>query len=497
MNVALLISELCDNRTAEICQGASFAAKSMGITLVIVPGEKLTTVQNTQSLSEQLYTFQSNLNYTYVLNNRFDAVIVDIEEIGRNVIILKKEAFLNKFIDIPVLTLSEMEGYFCAAQGNERSNRQIGYNAVCRTAYYIENQKFPLKIEKEMDASFLEQNKREISSISIAEMAEILLLCEQKNELEYNTVLNHAIRRYFNNAAVFIFDEQENNISEARWNMPEYSNICAMVSDGNTVKIETNNMKIKTADLIKVLNLRMEKTKIWIMKNIFLEEKQLGLGFYEMNEELMIPGTDSLISAIIAGSIKIERSERKKIDLEKELLECQEELARDDSVLDHIGDRDQMTGIYNRRGFFAAAYDRLKQKFLQGTFAIVAYIDIDSIKNINEIYGREEGDYAVKRVSDILNTVFGQECVIGRIRGDEFAILLISEAEGRSEEFRSQMTHQNALLMSDVSKPYLMHLQFSICEFQYSDTLLLRDMLMETDNNLKKIKMQEQKNLID
>ena len=50
--------------------------------------------------------------------------------------------------------------------------------------------------------------------------------------------------------------------------------------------------------------------------------------------------------------------------LEKELLECQEELARDDSVLDHIGDRDQMTGIYNRRGFFAAAYDRLKQKFL-------------------------------------------------------------------------------------------------------------------------------------
>ena len=496
MNVALLISELCNSRIMEICQGASLAAKRLGITLVIVPGGKLINIQDTQTLSDQLYALQNNLNYNYVINNNFDAVIVDIDEIGRNVIILKKEAFLNKFGDIPVLTLSEMEGYLCAAQGNERVDRQIGYNAVYRTSYYFENQKFPIKIENEMDSSFLEQNNRDMFNTSISKMAETLLLCEQKKEVEYSTVLNRAIRTYFNNAAVFIYDEQE-NISDTRWNIPEYTNICAMVSDGNIVKNDKENIKIKTADLVKNLNLRMEKNKVWIMKNIFLEERQLGLGFYEIDEELMIPGTYSLISAIIAGSIKIERNGQKKTDLEKELLECQEELARDDSVLDHIGDRDQMTGIYNRRGFFAAAYDRLKQKFLQGTFAIVAYIDIDSIKNINEIYGREEGDYAVKRVSDILNTVFGQECVIGRIRGDEFAILLISEAEGRAEEFRSQMTHQNALLMSDVSKPYLMHLQFSICEFQYSDTLLLRDMLMETDNNLKKIKIQEQNNLIE
>ena len=126
MNVALLISELCNSRIMEICQGASLAAKRLGITLVIVPGGKLINIQDTQTLSDQLYVLQNNLNYNYVINNNFDAVIVDIDEIGRNVIILKKEAFLNKFGDIPVLTLSEMEGYLCAAQGNERVDRQIG-----------------------------------------------------------------------------------------------------------------------------------------------------------------------------------------------------------------------------------------------------------------------------------------------------------------------------------------------------------------------------------
>ena len=492
MNVALLISEMNSNRITEICQGASFAAKELEITLVIVPGKKLSRMLSTAA--DQLYAFQSNLNYTYVSQNNFDAVIVDIDEIGQDAIILKKESFLNHFGNTLVFTLSGMEGYFCATQGNEGSDKQIGYNAIYRSVYYIENQKFPLKIERKIVPGFTGLNNNGAGIIS--EMAEILLLSEQKDETEYQTILSHAIISGFRNAVIFLFEEEQ-NLADNKLNIPEYININVMVCDGKAVTIEKTDVKNKTTGLLKVLDSKMRNSKVWVMKNLFLEEKQLGLGFFEMNEVFMISEADKLITAIIAGSIKIGSSERKKIDLEKELLECQEELARDDSVLDHIGERDQMTGIYNRRGFFAAAYDRLKQKFLQETYAIVAYIDIDSIKNINDIYGREEGDYAVKRVSDILNTVFGQECVIGRIRGDEFAILLISEEEGSAEEFRSQMTHQNALLMSEITKPYLMHLQFSICEFQYSNALSLRDMLMETDSNLKKIKKQEQNDLID
>ena len=50
------------------------------------------------------------------------------------------------------------------------------------------------------------------------------------------------------------------------------------------------------------------------------------------------------------------------------------------------------------------------------------------------------------------------------------------------------MSLQNTRLMTDNEKAYMIHLQFSICEFEYSDSLSLREMLMETDSNLKNIK---------
>ena len=119
----------------------------------------------------------------------------------------------------------------------------------------------------------------------------------------------------------------------------------------------------------------------------------------------------------------------KPLKTNEELYEVQEELARDDSVLDHIGDQDYLTGGLNRRGFFAKAYDYLKENFEAGKYAVVAYIRMDSLKKINDVYGHNEGDRAVREVAEILDIVF-KDCIYGRIRGDEFAAISVSSEEG-------------------------------------------------------------------
>ena len=177
----------------------------------------------------------------------------------------------------------------------------------------------------------------------------------------------------------------------------------------------------------------------------------------------------------------------------KELIEENTEaMERNDSVLDRFGTEDKLTGCLNRRGFFSKAYDLLKRSFVEGTYAVVSYIDMDSIKSINHFFGRDEGDLAMKKVASILREVFGQESILGRIRGDEFAVIRISEEEGCSESLRQEMSEQNMKLMTEQEKPYLIHLQYSICEFCFDKSLSLKEMLAETDEHLKKMKKIEE-----
>lgn len=91
--------------------------------------------------------------------------------------------------------------------------------------------------------------------------------------------------------------------------------------------------------------------------------------------------------------------------------------------------RNQLTGLYNRRGFIALAEQQLKTANRTKKQMLLAFIDIDDMKTINDTWGHEEGDRALKNVSVILKQAFRESDIIARIGGDEFAVLAIDAAE--------------------------------------------------------------------
>ena len=83
---------------------------------------------------------------------------------------------------------------------------------------------------------------------------------------------------------------------------------------------------------------------------------------------------------------------------------------------------DELTGLYNRRG-----YDVLSQHYLdlahrRGKKIFVIYADLDGMKQINDEGGHPGGDQALIRTSEILRDTFRKSDIIARIGGDEFAI---------------------------------------------------------------------------
>lgn len=90
----------------------------------------------------------------------------------------------------------------------------------------------------------------------------------------------------------------------------------------------------------------------------------------------------------------------------------------------NLANKDFLTGAYNRRYFFdsgLAIHHKANRKNLP---LAVAMLDIDKFKNINDTYGHDVGDVAIKEVVDILNTNLRASDLMARFGGEEFCILL-------------------------------------------------------------------------
>jgi len=86
---------------------------------------------------------------------------------------------------------------------------------------------------------------------------------------------------------------------------------------------------------------------------------------------------------------------------------------------------DQLTGLYNRRGFLTLADQQLRFSERHKKDMLLFFADLDGMKWINDTLGHEEGDNALREVSVILKDTFRASDIVARIGGDEFAILAI------------------------------------------------------------------------
>jgi diguanylate cyclase (GGDEF)-like protein len=98
---------------------------------------------------------------------------------------------------------------------------------------------------------------------------------------------------------------------------------------------------------------------------------------------------------------------------------------RTQSTLRTLALVDELTGLYNRRGFLTLARQHVKfaQRTKKGFWVIL--FDVDRLKEINDLFGHREGDAALVSTAEILRKTFRESDVIARMSGDEFAVLAI------------------------------------------------------------------------
>jgi two-component system cell cycle response regulator len=85
---------------------------------------------------------------------------------------------------------------------------------------------------------------------------------------------------------------------------------------------------------------------------------------------------------------------------------------------------DELTGLNNRRGFLALGGHHVKQASRSGRPFMVAFVDLDGLKKINDTFGHQEGNRALVETANVLRDSCRRSDILSRIGGDEFAILI-------------------------------------------------------------------------
>lgn len=101
---------------------------------------------------------------------------------------------------------------------------------------------------------------------------------------------------------------------------------------------------------------------------------------------------------------------------------------------------DALTGIYNRHGFDEQVEQYMRQN--PQKHCVVAMLDIDDFKLVNDMYGHAAGDGALQKLAESMKQYFSKDAILGRNGGDEFSIFMPDCTVVEVKPFLKKFTEQ-------------------------------------------------------
>jgi len=156
---------------------------------------------------------------------------------------------------------------------------------------------------------------------------------------------------------------------------------------------------------------------------------------------------------------------------------------------------DDLTGLYNRRGFadLGEQYLKLARRTTRGVTMV--FLDLDRFKTINDSLGHHVGDRALIKVADILRATFRRSDIIARLGGDEFAVLAL-ESSGESAELLVERLRERFREFNQSGRePYQLSVSIGMSRHDGDMRIRLEDLLSEADNAMYEEKRSKRKAL--
>jgi len=164
--------------------------------------------------------------------------------------------------------------------------------------------------------------------------------------------------------------------------------------------------------------------------------------------------------------------------------------ARMQEHLRELSITDELTGLSNRRGFFAFAQQQIKQVRRTGERMVLLYGDLDNLKTINDSQGHLAGDRALVDTAQIFRETFRDSDIIARMGGDEFAVILVDAPETSAAAVQSRLQKRLDEYNGRKEGTFRLSVSMGLAVFDPNKPATLDELLREADRQMYQAKEQ-------
>lgn len=144
---------------------------------------------------------------------------------------------------------------------------------------------------------------------------------------------------------------------------------------------------------------------------------------------------------------------------------------------------DDLTGLYNRRGFALLADQRLIESRRSSAPVALAFFDIDGLKAINDTFGHNAGDISIALAAKALTASFRESDIVARIGGDEFAV--VTDMKSRDTDLlRVRLETEIARLVAESGLRFDVALAMGMSYSRPPHTVRLDELLRQADESM-------------
>ena len=312
-----------------------------------------------------------------------------------------------------------------------------------------------------------------------------MLLFDCYDDESYGSVSDKFMRMNIGSSYIYVFSDTITLKKNEKWVPPSKVLLKSYHNGDKWEVLPPAEQEISIKHLFNNKYIPQDRRVTMVLSTIFLNADHYGLFLCELEYDYFY--YVNVLSSQLCAAMKILRliqdKETIRLELENTLIQIQEKNLQ----LDAISKVDELTGVYNRRGFFAQASSLIYSPVNNGKDALVIFADLDSLKTINDSFSHEDGDFAIKNAARILSDSFRSSDIIGRIGGDEFSVLAMVEGGNRDEiiaTVRSRIKKATESFNKSHNKPYIVRMSVGVYAFKCGTDIELSEILAQADTVL-------------
>ena len=308
-----------------------------------------------------------------------------------------------------------------------------------------------------------------------------MLVFDAYDDEAYRSVVDKLKRLNVTSSYLYVYDKAAEHHKDQRWELPEGIKLKSYHNMGEPQLLPPEEQIIERHELFSNKYFVHDRRCTMICLPLFTNEEHYGLLVCEMEHEHFNFLPSIMVQLCAAMKMLMVMKNQKKI--EKQLSQSLIEIRENNQLLDELSKQDELTGCLNRRGFFEAARKLIRAEENDGRRAMMIFADLDSLKTINDRYGHEEGDFAIRGIAEILALAFRGGEAIGRIGGDEFVVCMMSDDSVTVPAIRKRIDENTEIFNAAAGKDkaFYVHASVGVFPFICSDNAEIGELLSHAD----------------